>query len=74
MVNSHASLENLKKNSSLHQTSQKLKMSVTGKAPIKLHLTMPPSANNEKSHAEVHNPLHDSLSQDQDLPVTDPSL
>ena len=57
MMNSQASMESLKKNSSLMQSSQKLKMSVMGKAPVKLHLTMPPSAHVEKSQIEPLTPL-----------------
>ena len=43
LLNDKASLESLKKNSSLMMQTSKMKMSVTGKAPNKLHLTTPPS-------------------------------
>ena len=46
------------------QTS-KVKMSVTGKAPNKLHLTNPPSAHDEKSQNDLL-PQQESTSQDQD--------
>ena len=45
LINSAASLESLKKNSSLLSTSAKMKLSVTHKAPAKLQLTMPMSQN-----------------------------
>ena len=49
-------------------------MSVTGKAPVKLHLTMPPSAHVEKSHMQADlNPLQDSVSQEHDMPASEPS-
>ena len=53
-----------------------MKMSAaSGKAPHKLHLTMPPSAHNEKSTNELHNLLESkSTSQgDLDLHPTDQS-
>ena len=68
-------MESLKKSTStLPSASGKPKMSVTGKAPVKLHLTMPPSAHVEKSHMQAdHNPLQDSESQEHDMPATEPS-
>ena len=54
LLHDNGSIENLKKNSSLIQaSSNKLKMSVTGKAPTKLHLTTPPSAHDERSQNDV---------------------
>lgn len=53
LVNDKSSLENLKKNSSLMMQTSKVKMSVTGKAPNKLHLTNPPSAHDEKSQNDL---------------------
>jgi hypothetical protein len=65
MITSTASLESLKKNSSLLPTNSKMQLTVTRKVPAKLHLTMPPSAKAEKSsQPESVNPLHDSLSQE----------
>ena len=65
LVNDKSSLENLKKNSSLMMQTSKVKMSVTGKAPNKLHLTNPPSAHDEKSQNDLL-PQQESTSQDQD--------
>ena len=60
-----ASLDSLKKNSSLMMQTSKIKMSVTGKAPNKLHLTNPPSAHDEKSQNDML-PCQESTEQDQD--------
>lgn len=53
LLNDKASLESLKKNSSLMMQTSKIKMSVTGKAPNKLHLTTPPSQHDEKSQNDI---------------------
>ena len=73
LVNDKSSLESLKKNSSLMMQTSKVKMSVTGKAPNKLHLTNPPSAHDEKSQNDLL-PQQESTSQDNETTPTNRDL
>ena len=75
-VHSHASLESLKKNTSLMQTrNSRIALPMHGKAPTKLQLTTPPSAAIDRSGPEINSPHQDSASRDQmDLQKTESSV
>lgn len=76
-VHSQASLESLKKDTSLMQTrSSRIQLPMHGKAPTKLQLTAPPEARIDRSGTEVNSPNHneDCVSRDQDNQKTESSF